>query len=61
MAQLMRLFRRFGEAKGYYDVFIPAMRRISPSYDAYYKKMLDANEKLIQKIPDAANWYQQMK
>ncbi len=52
MPQLMDLFREFGETSGYYDVFIPTMRRLSPAYDFYYKKMLEANEKLIQKVPD---------
>ncbi len=52
MAQLLNLFRKFGETSGYYDIFIPAMRKLSPAYDHYYKKMLEANEKLVQKIPD---------
>ncbi len=59
MAQFMDLFRRFGETSGYYDEFIPAMRKLSPAYDDYYVKMLHANEKLIQKIPDIKNWYKQ--
>lgn len=61
MARLMDLFRKFGETSGYYDVFIPAMRRLSPAYDLYYKKMMEANEKLIQKIPDIDNWYKPKK
>ncbi|NBJ15233.1 MAG: MerR family transcriptional regulator [Dehalobacter sp. 4CP] len=61
MAQLMDLFRKFGETNGYYDVFIPMMRTLSPAYDFYYKKMLEANEKLIQKIPDVENWYEPTK
>lgn len=51
MEQLMTLFRKFGETSGYYDVFIPTMRKLSPAYDSYYKQMLEANDKLIQKIP----------
>lgn len=57
MEQLMNLFRKFGETSGYYDVFIPTMRKLSPAYDLYYKKMLVANEKLILKIPDVENMY----
>ncbi len=53
MAQLMDLFRKFGETSGYYDVFIPMMRKLSPSYDAYYRKMLEANAKLMQKMSHA--------
>lgn len=56
MAQQMNLFRKFGETSGYYDIFIPAMRKLSPAYDKYYEKMLEANEKLIQKIPDIEKW-----
>lgn len=59
MAQLMHLFRKFGETSGYYGIFIPAMRKLSPAYDDYYAKMLEANEKLIRKIPDIENWYKQ--
>ena len=61
MAQLLDLFRKFGATSGYYDVFIPTMRKLSPAYDLYYKKMLEANEKLIQKIPDIENWYEPRK
>ncbi|MFR8744336.1 MAG: MerR family transcriptional regulator [Peptoniphilus sp.] len=31
----------------YYDLVIPLMRKISPSYDAYYNKLLEANEKFL--------------
>lgn len=55
MEQLMNLFRKFGETSGYYKVFIPTMRKLSPAYDSYYKKMLEANEKLIEKIPYVKN------
>lgn len=55
MPELQELFRKFGENSGYYDRFIPAMRRLSPAYDAYYEKMLEANEKLLNKLPDIGN------
>ena len=29
---------------GYNDVFIPAMRRLSPAYDAYYRQLIAAND-----------------
>lgn len=57
MAQLMDLFRKFGETSGYYEVFIPLMRKLSPAYDIYYKKMQEANDKLMQKLPDVETWY----
>jgi len=61
LAQLMDLFRNFGETSGYYDIFIPTMKKLSPAYDLYCKKMLEANEKLIQKMPDVENWYKSIK
>jgi len=51
-AQLMNWFRKFAEASGYYEIFIPTMRKLSPSYDRYYKRMLEANEQLIAKMPE---------
>ncbi len=51
MAKFMNLFRKFGETSGYYEVFIPAMRKLSPEYDCYYVNMLKASEKLLQKLP----------
>ncbi len=55
MAQLMSLFHKFGETSGYYDIFIPAMRKLSPAYNTYYEKLLEANDKLSQKITDLEN------
>lgn len=55
MAKLQELFRKFGENSGYYDRFIPAMRKLSPAYNAYYTQMLEANEKLLNKLPDMGN------
>lgn len=37
--------RNYMVENSYYDLVIPLMRKISPSYDAYYKKLLEANEK----------------
>lgn len=56
MGQIMRAFRTFGEASGYYDEFLPAMRKLSPSYDEYYKKLTIANDKLVEKMPEVKNW-----
>ena len=57
-ARLMELFRKFGETSGYYDVFIPAMRKLSPIYNDYYEKLLETNERLIAKHPEIQDWYQ---
>lgn len=45
--QLMEVMKQFCASSGYYDVFIPAMRRLSPTYDAYYVQMLKANEQFM--------------
>ncbi len=55
--QIQSVFKTFGETSGYYDQFIPAMRRLSPSYDIYYEKMLKANEEFIAKMPEIKEWY----
>ena len=50
--QLMEIMKLFGETSGYNDIFIPAMRRISPSYEQYYQKLLKANEIFVERFPD---------
>lgn len=42
--QFMQSLKRLFSENGYYDVFIPALRRLSPEYDAYSRKLaaLDA-------------------
>ena len=39
--------RAYMVKNNYYDLVIPLIRKISPSYDAYYKKLLEANEKFL--------------
>ena len=34
------------------DIFIPAMRRLSPSYREYYQNLLKANEVFLERFPD---------
>ncbi len=50
--RLMEAMKSFGKTSGYNDIFIPAMRRLSPSYEKYYKDLLEANEIFIEKFPD---------
>ena len=50
--QVMELMKEFCSSNGYYDVFIPAMRRLSPLYNQYYEQMLRANEEFIKKHPE---------
>lgn len=43
--KLMQLMQEICQSSGYYDVFIPAMRRLSPLYNEYYEQMLKADAK----------------
>ena len=52
--RLMELMKEFCASSGYYDVFIPAMRRLSPLYNEYYEQMLVANEKFVREHPEYA-------
>ena len=42
--RLMKLLREFNQDKGYNSVFIPAMRRLSPTYDEYMTKLQKADQ-----------------
>ena len=50
--RLMEVMKEFCASSGYYEVFIPAMRRLSPNYNAYYEQMLVANEKFVKEYPE---------
>lgn len=50
--RLMQIMKQFCESNGYYDIFIPAMRKLSPLYNEYYEQMLKANEKFITTYPE---------
>ena len=50
--RLMTIMKDFCSTSGYYDVFIPAMRRLSPLYNEYYEQMLKANEEFVKKHPE---------
>ena len=41
--------RKYLEDSGYYKKAIPLIRKFSPAYDEYYKQLLEANQKLIDK------------
>lgn len=34
----------------YYEVALPLIRKMSPAYDDYYKKLLESNEKLLRQV-----------
>lgn len=49
--RLMTLMKEFCGTSGYYDVFIPAMRRLSHQYNEYYEQLLRANEEFVKNHP----------
>lgn len=49
--RLEQALRQFTVNSGYNDVFLPAMRRLSPSYQAYTEKLEQANEQLLRSYP----------
>lgn len=55
--KIQSLLLEFQRTNGYYDVFIPNMRKLSPSYDEYYKKLERANEKFVEQYPEVSKWY----
>jgi len=42
------------QQNGYYDVFLPAMKRLSPSYSAYCQGLEAANQVFLQHYPNAS-------
>lgn len=50
--RLMEYMKQFCCSSGYYDVFIPAMRKLSPLYDEYYVQMLKADEEFAKMYPE---------
>lgn len=49
---LQEMLRTFNETSGYYDIFIPAMKKLSSSYSAYYQQMERANKRLLSVYPE---------
>ena len=50
--RLMEYMKKFCTSNGYYDIFIPAMRNLSPLYNEYYEQMLKANDEFIRVYPE---------
>jgi len=50
--RLMEIMKEFCQTTGYYDKFIPAMRRLSPLYNEHYEQMLKANERFAEIYPE---------
>lgn len=49
----MECMREFQKASGYTEVFLPAMRRLSPSYAEYCRRMERANKLFLERYPEA--------
>ncbi len=52
--KIQTLLKEFNSTSGYYNVFIPAMKKLSTSYAEYLKQMEVANERLLSEYPDFA-------
>lgn len=50
--RLEKELRRFNSMSGYNDIFIPAMCRLSETYQEYHKKLVNADKKFAQRYPD---------
>lgn len=50
--RVMELMSEIHRTSGYYDVFIPAMKKLSSSYSEYYRQLEIANEKLLEQYPE---------
>ena len=50
--RLMELMKQVCATNGYYEKFIPAMRKLSPLYNEHYEQMIKANEQFIKNYPE---------
>ena len=50
--RFMMLMKQFCSTNGYYEKFIPAMRKLSPLYNEYYEQMLAADEQFTKNYPE---------
>ncbi|WP_315118270.1 MerR family transcriptional regulator [uncultured Clostridium sp.] len=50
--KIQEMLKEFNSISGYYDIFIPAMKKLSTSYSDYYKQLEIANEKLLSQYPE---------
>lgn len=54
LAEFQAAIADFCQTSGYYDVFLPAMERLSPSYAAYRRQLAAANDALLREYPALA-------
>lgn len=48
----MEYMRVFQNTSGYTEIFLPAMKRLSPSYGEYCLQMEQANKRLLERYPE---------
>lgn len=56
--KFQQLLLDFQQSNGYYEVFIPNLKILSPSYREYVDKLEEANKLFIEKYPQMANLYE---
>ncbi len=54
--RMQELLRQFQRQSGYLEIFLPNLRRLSPSYRAYMEQLEAANGVFLSRYPDAAGW-----
>ena len=52
--KIHEMLKEFNNTSGYYEVFIPAMKKLSDSYAKYCQQLEIANEKLLSEYPEIA-------
>jgi DNA-binding transcriptional MerR regulator len=55
--KIQQLLLEFQKNSGYYDIFIPNLKILSPLYYAYIRKLEAANEILVEKYPQTKKMY----
>lgn len=53
--KIQEILKEFNNTSGYYDIFIPAMKKLSKSYSDYSEQLEIANEKLLFQYPEIQN------
>ena len=48
--RLNEFFKKINSENGYYDIFIPALKKLSPSYKAYCEKLMEADKIFAEKF-----------
>ena len=56
VCRIQSLLKDFHATSGYYEVFIPAMKRLSASYAAYCGQLEAANGRLLELFPEIETW-----